>query len=113
MCDCHDFVLLGPERLFDLRHIDSPAEIGTQLVDMGAISLKADKSSRGLSRQRAHARRKSYYVPVCKAIAKISRVEYQSIFSGLYEVSRNLQLCILVSVTIGGGGILHACLIPS
>ena len=41
MCDCHDLVLLGPERLFDLRYIDDPAKVSVQLIDLGPISLKA------------------------------------------------------------------------
>ena len=56
MRDCHDFVLLGPKRLFDLRYIDSPAKVSMQLVDFSPIRLKAE-SSRGKSIQRAHARR--------------------------------------------------------
>jgi hypothetical protein len=46
----HDFVLLGPKRLFDLRYIDSPTKVSMQLVDLGAIRLKAE-SNRGKSIQ--------------------------------------------------------------
>ena len=55
MRNCHDFVLLGSKRLFDLRYIDGPAKVSMQLVDFGPIRLKAS-SSRGKSIQRAHTR---------------------------------------------------------
>ena len=46
MCDCHDLVLLGPERLFDLRYTDGPAEVCVQLIDLGPVRLKAKQVQR-------------------------------------------------------------------
>ncbi len=91
MCDCHNFVLLGSKRLLDLRYIDSPAKVCMQLIDLGSIRLKA-KVNNVIIQDSGET--KSICVPICKAIAEISRVEYQSAFSRLYEVGRNLTFII-------------------
>ena len=41
MCDCHDLVFLGLQRLLDLGHSNSRTEIGTKLIDFSAVRLKA------------------------------------------------------------------------
>lgn len=87
MCDRHDFVFLGSKRLFNLRYINGPCKISTQLVNLCPIGLKANVP---IQDYRLHARRQTICVPVCEAIAEISRVEYQSVLSRLYEVGRNL-----------------------
>jgi len=42
MCDRHDLVLLEAKRLLNLRYVNSPAKLGTQLVDFSAVRLKAE-----------------------------------------------------------------------
>jgi hypothetical protein len=57
MCDRHDLVLLGPEGLLDLRYVHDPAKVSAQLVDLGAIRLKAIKSKCGNLGNRERAKR--------------------------------------------------------
>jgi hypothetical protein len=85
MCDCHDFVFLGQKLLLNLRYTDGPAKVCTQLVDLCPISLKANVQNVIQDNER-QARCRIICVPVCEAIAEISRVEYQSAFSRLYKV---------------------------
>jgi hypothetical protein len=71
------------------------------LVDLSAIRLKAKTESGASEDERTQ--NVDMCVPVTKAVTKISCVEYQNIFSGLYEVSRNLCVCRCVSLTAQGG----------
>jgi hypothetical protein len=74
-----------------MRYVNDPGKVCAYLVDLGAIRLKA-KTERGTSEDE-RTQDVNICVPISKAITKISCVEYQNIFAGLYEVSRNLCIC--------------------
>lgn len=98
MCDCHDFVLLGPKRLFNLRYIDSPAEFSMQLVDLGAIRLKAT-SDRGNS-GRVNARCGICAHQSAKPSPKYPALSTRALSPGSTRLAET-YICILVSVTAG------------
>lgn len=45
VCDCYDLVFLGLQRLLDLGHSNSRAEIRAKLIDFSAVRLKAKPKS--------------------------------------------------------------------